>query len=153
MSSDEGHTTDGEVESDKEDSGGGAWWGRLDQNKNETAAVEVGVEGAISTAEESEGARKRRNGNKMGSKSRRSASSSPMKLRVSVSKAKFTHDQSIRGGFDKFFMIVPRFHHIHRWNNTLLFCLNGGVSPMRDVYGTAQQYFPAQKIDHDTTRR
>lgn len=91
-SSDEGQTTDGEAESDKEDGGrgGGAWWGRLDENekKNAAAEVEVRVEGGAmgtTTAEEREAARKQRKGLKMKSgKSRRSVSSSPMKLRVGV---------------------------------------------------------------------
>lgn len=89
-SSDEGQTTDGEVESDKEDvgdggGGGGGWWGGLDENeKNNATAAGVGVQGAIgATLEEREAGRKQRKGlKKKSGKSRRSVSSSPMKLRV-----------------------------------------------------------------------
>lgn len=63
-SSDESQTTDGEVESDKEDGGGGTCWGGLRETTSNNAAVEVGVQGAMSAVKEREAARKQRNGNK-----------------------------------------------------------------------------------------
>lgn len=79
-SSDEGQTTDGEADSDRESIGGGAWWGGLDDNGDGDVHVEVEVAGAgVATAEEVEASKRRIARTE---KLRRSMSSSPMKLRV-----------------------------------------------------------------------
>lgn len=80
-SSDEGQTTDGEAESDRESSrgGGGAWWGGLDDDGR--AEVAAGASSSASTAERIE-ARKQRAGRT--ERLRRSMSSLPVKPRVRV---------------------------------------------------------------------